>query len=171
MKKNADILHLLRLLDQKLDQPEKLILCGGMAVALAFGGKRQTFDLDIIGPLPLSPQLRKKVIETAKEAGTDPDWLNDAAKGFADYLPTDWESRLIPIKLGLKKLTLHSLGKTDLIMMKLRAARERDFADIELMGITLEDVKIIVKNLERVAHFDSKVALNIRLQLEEWKLV
>lgn len=171
MKKKIEILKLLRLLDQRLEQPERLVLCGGMAVALAFGGKRQTFDLDVIGPLPLSQHLRNKVIEVAKEVGADLGWLNDSVKGFTDYLPVNWESRLIPLDLGLKNLTIHSIGKPDLIMMKLRAARERDLADIEFMAITEEDVRIIVANLERVALFDPKVALHIRLQLEEWKLV
>lgn len=171
MKKNIEILKLLQLLDQRLKQPERLVLCGGMAVALAFGGKRQTFDLDVIGPLPLSQHLRNKVIEVAKEAGADPDWLNDSAKGFTDYLLFDWQLRLIPIDLGLKNLTIHSIGKPDLIMMKLSAARERDLADIEIMTITKDDVRIILANLERIARFDPKTALNIRLQLEEWKLV
>lgn len=169
--KNVEILKLLRRLDQRLEQPERLMLCGGMAVALAFGGKRQTFDLDVLGPLPLSQHLRNKVIEVAKEVGADPGWLNDSAKGFMGYLPLDWELRLIPIDLGLKNLTIHSIGKPDLIMMKLRAARERDLSDIEVMTIAEEDVRIIVANLERIALFDPKVALHIRLQLEEWKLV
>ncbi len=171
MKKNIEILKLLKLLDQKLAQPERLVLCGGMAVALAFGGKRQTYDLDVIGPLPLSQDLRSKVIEVAKEVGADPEWLNDSAKGFVDYLPMDWQSRLVSVDLGFKNLTIQSIGKPDLIMMKLRASRERDLADIEVMTITKDDVKIIVANLERVARFDPKVALHIRLQLEEWKLV
>lgn len=171
MYKNVEILTLLRLLDQKLDRPEKLVCCGGMAVALAFGGKRQTFDLDVLGPLPLSLHLKQKVIEVADEVGADPHWLNDAVKGFVDYLPVDWESRLVSIDLGLKNLTLHSIGKPDLIMMKLRAARERDLADIEVLGINKEDVRIILENLERVEKFDPKAALHIRLQLEEWNLV
>lgn len=171
MKKNIEVLKLLQFLDQRLKQPEMLVLCGGMAVALAFGGKRQTFDLDVIGPLPLSQHLRNKAIEVAREVGADPDWLNDSAKGFIDYLPLDWQSRLVLVDLGLKNLTIHSIGKPDLIMMKLRAARERDLADIEVMTITEDDVRIIVANLERIARFDPKVALNIRLQLEEWKLV
>ncbi len=171
MKKNVEIMRLLNLLDERLEQSERIVLCGGMAVALAFGGKRQTFDLDVLGPLPLSQHLRSKVVEVAKEVGADPEWLNDSAKGFSDYLPIDWEARLIPIDLGLKKLTIHSIGKPDLIMMKLRAARERDLADIETMSITKEDAKIIVTNLDRVEKFDPKVALHIRLQLEEWKLV
>ena len=171
MKSSIEITKLLHLLDEKLEYPEQIILCGGMAVALAFGGKRQTFDLDVIGPLPLSEHLRKKVIEVAEAEGVDPEWLNDSCKGFVDYIPLGWQKRLIPINIGLSKLTICSLGKPDLIMMKLRAGRERDLADIEMMGITKEDVQIIVENLDRISKFDPKTALNIKLQLEEWKLV
>jgi hypothetical protein len=166
-----NILNLIRTLDTKLQQPERLVLCGGMAVALAFGGKRQTFDLDVIGPLPLSAHLKSKAAEVAAEAGGSAGWLNDAAKGFCDYLPPGWSERLITVEMGLKKLLVQSLGKTDLIMMKLRAARDRDLADIEFLGIAPEDVRIIVANLDRISRFDPKAALHIRLQLEEWQLV
>ncbi len=170
MKPGIEITNLLHLLDQKLERLEQIILCGGMAVALAFGGKRQTFDLDVIGPLPLSDHLRKKVSEVAEETGADPHWLNDSAKGFCDYLTLGWKERLIPVDLGLKNLTIYSLGKPDLILMKLRAARERDLADIETIGVTAEDVRIIASNLDRISKFDPKAALTIKLQLEEWKL-
>jgi len=61
MARQNKITELLRLLDESLEQDEKLVVCGGMALMLAFGGKRQTFDVDIIAPLPMSSHLKKKV--------------------------------------------------------------------------------------------------------------
>lgn len=165
------IVNLLKELDQALEQNETLILCGGMAVALAFGGTRETHDVDVIAPVPLSKHLLEKVKEVALATGADPDWLNDSPKGFADYLPKGWQQRLVPIALGFKKMTLYSLGKVDLIMLKLKAARERDLEDIRTLKITKEDAEIILENLERVEKFDRKTALIVKLQLEEWNLV
>jgi hypothetical protein len=171
MKDKTSLLYLLRKLDDILETEEQLILCGGMAVALVFGGTRNTIDLDVIAPVPLSESLKNTVKEVAKKTGADPEWLNDSCKGFASYLPVDWEKRLIPIDLGLKKLSLMSLGKPDLIMLKLKAARERDFADIQTLGIDKNDVEIILKNLERIDRFDKKTTLFIKLLLQEWGLL
>ncbi|EKD50111.1 MAG: hypothetical protein ACD_62C00649G0001 [uncultured bacterium] len=168
MKTSNNLVTLLRKLDSKLQDEECLIICGGMAVALAFGGKRATIDIDVIAPVPLSDPLRAAVKNVAKETGADPDWLNDSAKGFASYLPVGWEKRLVSVALGLKKIKLMSLGKPDLIMMKLKAARERDITDIKTLSIDQNDIQIIRKNLERIDRFDKKTTLFIKLLLEEW---
>lgn len=170
MKNRDNLLSLLSILDKQIESEEFLIICGGMAVALAFGGTRRTLDIDVIAPVPLSETLKQAVKKVAKKTGADPEWLNDSAKGFASYLPVDWEKRLVPIDLGLKKLKLRALGKPDLIMLKLKAGRERDFADIKTLGMTVDDVKIILKNLERIDRFDKKATLFIKLLLEEWGL-
>lgn len=166
-----NILALLKKLDRRLEQEERLIICGGMAIALAFGGKRQTQDLDVIAPVPISRPLLEQVKLVAEEEGVDPDWLNDACKGYASYLPAGWIERLIPVKLGFKNLKISSLGKPDLLMLKLKAARERDLADIQTLGIDKNDAKIIIKNLEQISKFDAKTAIAIQLRLEEWNLV
>lgn len=82
MAKGNKITELLKHLDDALEQEERLVLCGGMALMLAFGGTRQTFDVDIIAPLPMSDHLRKKVREVAQTMDVDPLWLNDSAKAL-----------------------------------------------------------------------------------------
>ena len=163
----SDIQAILKRLDSKLDRPVRLILCGGGALILAFGSKRGTIDLDIIAPIPLDRHLREKAIEVASEMDLAANWLNDDCKGFADYLPKGWKSRLIPIDLGLKNISLFSLGKSELIMLKLAAGRERDLADIESLNITQQDADIIYSGLGQVSRFDSKTALKIKYFLEE----
>lgn len=164
---NKGLLAILKKLDQKLGKRERLILCGGMAVTLAYGGVRQTVDFDIIAPVPLDENLKRLVNVLAEEEGLSSDWLNDSCKGFASYLPIGWEDRLIHLNLGLKNIELFCLGKPDMLMLKLKAARDRDLQDIEVMGIAREDVEIISKNLDRIAKFDNKGALTIKLMLEE----
>jgi predicted nucleotidyltransferase len=171
MKRPSQIVELLKHLDAALEQDEMLVVCGGMALMLAFGGKRQTFDVDIIAPVPMSAHLKKKVREVGEEFGADPLWLNDGAKGFASYLPAGWETRLVRIDLGFRRLNLFSIGRPDLIMLKLKAGRAKDIADVKDMGMTQEDAEIVLSNLERVAVFDNKAALTIKLLLEEWGLV
>lgn len=62
-----DLLNLLKELDFLLEKPERIILCGGMAVALAFDGNRQTADIDIIAPVPLSQDLKKSIVQVANQ--------------------------------------------------------------------------------------------------------
>lgn len=171
MNRPDKITDLLKHLDAALEQDELLVVCGGMALMLAFGGKRQTFDVDIIAPVPMSGHLKKKVREVALDLAVDPLWLNDAAKGYASYLPQGWETRLVEIDLGFKRLKLFSLGKPDLIMLKLQAGRAKDISDVREMNMTEEEAAIVLSNLERIAKFDNKAALTIRLLLEEWGFV
>lgn len=168
MSFHEQIIHQLKLLDSHLTEKTTLVVCGGMAVALAFGGTRNTIDIDIIAPTPLGTDVHNAIAAVSKITGADHDWLNDSAKGFAEYLPQGWESRLVPINQEFNHLSLFSLGKPDLIMLKLKAARERDLADIETLKINDEDVRIILGNLPRIEKFDKKTALHIKLQLEEW---
>lgn len=163
----SDIQKMLMRLDSKLDKPVRLILCGGGALILAFGSTRSTVDVDIIAPVPLDKHLREKANEVAREMHVSADWLNDGCKGFADYLPRGWQKRLVSIDLGLKQISLFSLGKSDLIMSKLTAGRERDLADLEYLNITQEDADIIYRSLGKISCFDSKTALKIKYYLEE----
>lgn len=116
---------------------------------MAFGGSRDTQDVDVIAPIPLTMQLKEKVKEVAEQLGEDPNWLNDSCKGFADYFAPDWEKRLIPINLGFKKLKIHSLGKPELILLKLKASRAKDIEDVKTIGISKEDIPIILEGIKK----------------------
>jgi predicted nucleotidyltransferase len=171
MAGKSKIVELLKHLDAALEQEEQLVVCGGMALMLAFGGKRQTFDVDIIAPVPMSEHLKSKVKEVAAEFDVDPLWLNDSAKGYASYLPDRWEGRLVEIDLGFKRLKLFSIGRADLIMLKLTAGRAKDIVDVKELKITQDEAEIVLDNLEKISAFDKKAALTIKLLLEEWGFV
>lgn len=171
MKIKTRFIKLLRLLDRSLETDETLVICGGMALILAHGGTRQTLDIDVIAPVPLNGHLKEKVKEIARQLDEDPSWLNDAPKGFGGYLPTGWEGRLIPVDLKLNKLKIFSLGKPDLILMKLKAGRPKDISDILSLDMNQEEADIILSDLERIAKFDGKSAHTIQLILEEWGFV
>ena len=75
------------------------------------------------------------------------------------------------VDLGFKKLKLYSLGRPDLIMLKLQAGRAKDISDVREMQMTEDEAAIVLSNLERIAKFDNRAALTIRLLMEEWGFV
>jgi hypothetical protein len=58
----------------------EIFLVGGAAIALCIDGRRATRDLDAVF-LP-TDAVRRAAAEVAEREGLEPDWLNDAVKGF-----------------------------------------------------------------------------------------
>jgi hypothetical protein len=78
-----DIRRLFRELAAELDaagQRAEISLVGGAAIALCFDGRRATRDLDAVF-MP-TDSVRRAAAAVADREGLDPDWLNDAVKGF-----------------------------------------------------------------------------------------
>lgn len=105
----------------------QLFVVGGAAMALAYDASRLTRDVDALF-IP-APEVRRIAEEMSGEHGLEPDWLNDAAKGFlpgADEHPRtvfDSESLLVQVP-----------SPEYLLAMKLHASRdERDLDDAVLL--------------------------------------
>ena len=78
-----DINRLFAELAAELDavgQRAEIFLVGGAAIALCFDGRRSTRDLDAV--FAPTDSVRKAAAAVADREGLDPDWLNDAVKGF-----------------------------------------------------------------------------------------
>ena len=58
----------------------QLFVVGGAAMALAYDQQRITRDVDAI--FEPAPEVRDIAESIADRHGLEPDWLNDAAKGF-----------------------------------------------------------------------------------------
>lgn len=58
----------------------ELFLVGGAAMALAFDERRATRDLDVV--FVPTDAVRQAARRVGEREGLDPDWLNDAVKGF-----------------------------------------------------------------------------------------
>lgn len=58
----------------------QLFVVGGAAMALAYDGDRLTRDVDAL--FVPAPEVRQIAEEISAARGLEPDWLNDAAKGF-----------------------------------------------------------------------------------------
>jgi len=78
-----DIRRLFEELASELDrngQRAEVFLVGGAAIALCFHARRATRDLDAI--FAPADSVRRAAAVVADREGLDPDWLNDAVKGF-----------------------------------------------------------------------------------------
>lgn len=67
--------------------------------------KRNAADVDLVFLSYRPPDFEKIKAEIAEEFGVNVNWLNERAKGYADYLPNDFQKRLIRINLKSKLIT------------------------------------------------------------------
>jgi hypothetical protein len=110
------------------------IVVGGTALNLVGVVARETRDCDILEPT-LSPALLEAAKELAAErtaAGNrlSAGWLNNGPAQLTTVLPEGWRGRLQPAFRG-KAIELHTLGRADLLKVKLFALLDRglDLAD------------------------------------------
>ena len=83
----AKVLALFQELSERLAQAgvsAQLFVVGGAAMALAYDDGRMTRDVDAL--FVPAPEVRQIAEEMSVAHGLEPDWLNDASKGF---LPGD----------------------------------------------------------------------------------
>jgi Nucleotidyltransferase of unknown function (DUF6036) len=110
------------------------VVIGGAALGLLGVVSRQTRDCDILHPqLPVG--IKKAAVEFAKFRCSEgdflaDDWLNNGPALLADVLPSGWKDRL-QIAYEGDAITLHCLGRMDLLRSKLFALCDR--------GIDLQD--------------------------------
>lgn len=105
----------------------QLFVVGGAAMALAYDRGRVTRDVDAL--FVPAPEVRRIAEEMSGPHGLEPDWLNDAAKGFlpgADEHPrTVFESESLLVQVP---------SPSYLLAMKLHASRdERDLNDAAVL--------------------------------------
>jgi hypothetical protein len=109
----------------------QLFVVGGAAMALAYQPGRLTRDVDALF-IP-APEVRLAAEEVSAAHGLEPDWLNDAAKGFLpgpdEHPATVFESEALLVQVPSPEY---------LLAMKLHASRdERDLDDAATLFSTL----------------------------------
>jgi Nucleotidyltransferase of unknown function (DUF6036) len=106
------------------------IVVGGAALNLLGVISRATKDCDVLDPeIPpaVATAARAFAAEVRKTGETlQDDWLNNGPRSLAVDLPPEWREQIRPIFVG-KKLRLQTLGRKDLLRVKLFCAlRPRD---------------------------------------------
>jgi hypothetical protein len=108
-----------------------VFVVGGAAMALAYDDTRSTRDVDaLFDPAPI---VRELVEQIAADHGLEPDWLNDAAKGF---LPGNDDNPVTVFES--ENLLVQVPSACYLLAMKLHASRdERDLNDAATLWLRL----------------------------------
>lgn len=110
----------------------QLFVVGGAAMALAHDDGRVTRDVDAL--FVPAPQVRQIAEDMSHAHGLEPDWLNDAVKGF---LPGDDENPRTVFES--ESLLVQVPSPQYLLAMKLHASRdERDLDDAAVLFNRLE---------------------------------
>ena len=115
---------------------------------------RQTRDCDVLHPALPSEicEAAKVFAATQRERGEvlDDDWLNDGPSSLIDVLPEGWLERLQAVYRG-KAITLHCLGRMDLLMSKLFALCDRgiDLQDCVALSPTVTELDEVLPWLEQ----------------------
>ncbi len=171
---SQELIEVLRKLDKHLSVPLDLVLIGGAAMILHFGAQRATRDVDVLVLQGNVTELRKAVKAIAIEYGLPENWLNDAAKGFADILPPDFRQRLVFLDFGFRHLRLYVLGRPEQVAMKIVALREQDLEDLEVLLPQLSETekRTVVGIMHHVSKFRPDWAQRMRYFLEEqgWRI-
>jgi hypothetical protein len=166
-----EIIRLLHELDDYIDEPCKIVICGGAAIIAGFGVERTTGDIDALVVDPKNKSFSESVKLVAENNDLNHDWLNDGAKGYIDNLQPSYKRRLIMVNENFKNLHVFFIGKADLITMKICAWRESDKKDIDALGVNQEDLRVIKENIEHLSKIDSSTAYKAHLVLSELNLI
>lgn len=111
-----------------------IYVVGGAAMALVFDSRRITRDVDASIQTERAP-FNAAVREVARRHSLSPSWINSSASAFFTNEPDDDAS-----ELTLPGLRMAIASPQHLIAMKLRAGRNQDVEDLEVLfrhvGIT-----------------------------------
>lgn len=108
--------------------------------------ERMTRDCDILDP-EIPNEIKDAALEFASLKGRGghgliEDWFNNGPESLKELLPEGWRERIRPAFLG-EALTLHTLGRMDLLKSKLFAYcdRETDMDDCMDMNPTADELE------------------------------
>lgn len=176
------ILRLLQELDQWMEledcPPVDWVVCGGAALGLQELQDRPTRDVDVLGqwneavldvtgietfPDEMVACIKRVVDNHPELAGMGPNWINLGPRALVQAgLPEGFSDRLHALRIG-NRLTLHLLGRQDLMALKLYAAadehgprQEIHFADLKGLAPTFEELDWAVDWLRTLRDFEEK---------------
>lgn len=126
----SDLLALLREVGQLLQAQHRqaaIYVVGGAAMALVFDARRVTRDVDMLA-LAETDAFWASAAEVGRRHSLPDDWVNQNAAAFLSNEPDT-----SPHEVSLPGLRVLVASPEHLIAMKLRALRDRDLADLDLL--------------------------------------
>ena len=159
-------------------EPVEWVVCGGLALTLQGLQNRTTRDVDVLGgwngrslelvSIDDFPEKVKACIErVAKEhpelSGLGARWINLGPRQLAQWgLPRGFEQRLMTVRIS-DRLTLHLLGRDDLLPLKLYAAADEfgprqdiHFGDLQVLNPTFDELDKAVDWVRTLPDFEEK---------------
>ena len=168
------LIKALQELDKQVTYHFKIVVVGGAAMIIYFGGTRATRDVDAFVEGDNLREIKQAAQKVAEKYHLDLDWLNDSVKGFANILPPDFHERITKLDLQLSNLDIFVLGIAEQLIMKIVALREQDLEDIEVLlpQLTEKDKKTVISNMHYINKVRPDWAQKIQYFLEEqkWKI-
>jgi hypothetical protein len=177
-----DILRLLQELEQWMQfedcPPVDWLVCGGAALGLQGLQDRPTRDVDVLGrwdeavldavgieefPEEMAACIRRVADNHPELAGMGPNWVNLGPRALVQAgLPEGFADRLQALRVG-DRLTLHLLGRQDLLALKLYAAADElgprqdvHLADLKALEPTFDELDWAVDWLRTLRDFEEK---------------
>jgi len=107
-----ELIELFNELDKELKSGVDIILIGGAAMLLHYGAMRTTRDIDVLFLRGDISSIRAAIKSVAENRHLEDDWMNDAAKGYANIFPSDFYHRLIPLEYNFQNIRIYINGGT-----------------------------------------------------------
>lgn len=134
-----DLTRFLKALDEALDEPAKLVVIGGSALVLGYGGAAATNDIDTF------ESYLDAIKEAAEQARTKTGLNIPIVNSGIAQLPNGYEDRLMRVLPHLKNLEVLVLDAYDLAVSKLVRGNEHDRQQLaQLHALTPFDLDTLV---------------------------
>ncbi len=154
-----------RAMDEVLGREAYIVIAGAAALVLIGELKRSTADCDVIHADPPLADMKNAIAAVAESHALSAEWLNTNVSIFADILPADYRARWIHIGT-FGQLTVHALGRNDLVLMKLMALRSQDMDDLDEIKPTQDELRFAISHFPRLAPRYHKKVIRARHYIE-----
>lgn len=151
--RQSDFEAALKALGSRCSPGTEIYLAGGAALVMRGEIVRVTDDGDVIDVKAGARTLPRSIEEVGEDLALGPDWLNMNATAFREVLPSGHRQRADRREV-FGNLTVHVLGRRDLMLLKAYAHRPGDLRDLEAMKPTGEDIDWLLGHLEGAARLN-----------------
>lgn len=137
--------------------PVTLAIGGGASMVLEYGFAGGTKDVDAVPTNVNIDDLKPYIEAVARDLKLEADWLNPYYSTFTVYLPKGANNRMKVTFQG-DSVTVQSLGREDVLIMKFMAGRSKDVPHIRHLLKSDPDLSMVEERLIELQVLYPKVA-------------